>query len=494
MSDKENTYAKIIKSTSIFGAVQLINLLISVVKSKFLAILIGPAGYGILGLLNNTIDLVRQATGFSIETSGVKKISESKSAQDYIAIAKNSAILLRLSLVSGILGTFIVVVLSKYLSIWTFGDNSQIVAIVWISVSVLLKQLTGSRLAIIRGLSRLGYMAKANLYGSLLGFVLSLPLFIFFRIDAIVPSILLSSLISFIISIIYYRKLEIEKHEIGIKESIKEGKEILFFGGLLSISGFLPLLSNYLIQLFVNSSGGIVEVGLLNVGLLIINTYVGVVFTAMSTEYYPRLASMNHDDEKISETVNQQAIISMLIILPIIILFMGFSPLIIRLLFSNKFDGTIPLVSWAILAMFFKAVSWSMGYVIIARADSKVFMKTSTIFNLLYFSLCIGGYYLYGLEGIGIALLIYFAMHMISIFLITKKRYNIVLSKSLYQIFVIGIFACLLSSLAYHIQDGFLKQMIFIVLFILSVIVSFKEINKRVNLKSIFIEFKNRKK
>lgn len=494
MSDNENTYSKIIKSTSIFGGVQLVNLFISVVKFKFLAILIGPAGYGILSLLNNTVDLVRQATGFSIETSGVKKISESKSAASDAAIAKNAAILIRLSLLSGIAGTLIVIVLSKYLSIWTFGNNSQIAAIIWISVSVLLKQLTGSKLAVIQGLSKLGYMAKANLYGSLIGFILSLPLFIFFKIDAIVPSILLSSLISFLISVIYYKKLGIKKYNIDVNESFREGKEILFFGGLLSISGFLPILSNYLIQLFVNNYGGISEVGLLNVGLLIINTYVGIVFTAMSTEYYPRLASMSQDDKKVSETVNQQAIISMLIILPIIVLFIGFSPLIIRLLFSNKFDGAIPLVSWAIIAMFFKAVSWSMGYVIIARADSKVFVKTAMIFNIFYLLLCIGGYHLYGLEGIGLALVFYFSTHMIAIYLITRRRYNIVLTKDLYQIFGMGFLVCFVSVIVYHMSDGLFKQIIFIALFVLSLLISFKEIDKRVHLKSIFVNFMNRRK
>jgi O-antigen/teichoic acid export membrane protein len=492
MSEKENTYQKIFKSASLFGIVQLSNLLISVIRSKFLAVLIGPAGYGIFSLLNSTIDLARQATGFSLDVSGVKKIAESNSANDTSNMAKNASVLLRLSFITGIAGVVTVVFLSPLLSQWTFGNSSEVTAFMLISVSILFRQVTGSQTAVLQGVSKLRYLATANLLGNFLSLLITLPLYILFKIDAIVPSIILSSVVSFIISTFYYKKVEITTPSLSFRESVIAGKEILFFGGLLSISAFLPLLSNYLIQLYINTNSGLEQVGLFNVGLLIVNTYVGIIFTAMSTEYYPRLAALGTDNSETSNAVNQQAILSMLIILPIIVLFLGGGTFIIQLLFSELFSTSMDMTAWMIIAMFFKAVSWSMGYVIIARADAKVFVKTSVIFSFIYILFCLSGYKLYGLEGIGIGLLCYYVLHLIAIYCITYYRYKIRLSSGLYKIFFVGTVICLLAIMLNQLPNDTFRLSAYLVLFLISVLFSFKEIDKRVDLKSIFMKLKNK--
>lgn len=492
MSEKENAYRKIFKSASLFGVVQLSNLLIAVIRSKFLAVLIGPAGYGIFSLLNSSLDLVRQATGFSLDVSGVKRIAESNSVNDTVQVGKNAAIVLRLSIITGIAGTLTVLVLSPLLSKWTFGDSSEVTAFILIAVSVLFRQVTGSQIAVLQGISKLRYLANANLWGNFSGLLVTLPLFFFFKIDAIVPSIIITSVISLIFSTLYYKKAGVSIPVMPFKESVTAGREILFFGGLLSVSAFLPVLSNYFIQLFIKVNSDLEQVGLFNVGLVIVNSYVGIIFNAMSTEYYPRLAAMGADNPKTSAAVNQQAILSMLILLPIIVLFSGGGTFIIQLLFSERFSGSMAMTSWFIIAMFFKAVSWSMGYVIIARADSKVFVKTSAIFNIIYLFFCLGGYKLYGLEGVGIGLLCYYILHLIVIYTITYYRYSLRLSSGLYRIFIVGALLCLLAVLLNQLTDDNFRLTAYLALFLISVFFSFKEIDKRVDLKSIFMKIKNK--
>jgi PST family polysaccharide transporter len=492
MSENTNTYRKIFKSASLFGLVQVSSLVISVIRSKFVAVLIGPAGYGIFSLLNSTVELVRQGTGFSLDVSGVKKISESVTANDCEQISKNASVLLRLSLFTGLLGLLIIVLLSPLLSKWTFGDYDMTLAFVYISVSIVFKQITGAQSAVMQGMSKLRNLAKANLLGNFVGLLISLPLFYFFRINAIVPTVIITSLVSMGSSFLYYKKAGIAASGFTVAQSLKNGKEILFFGGLLSISAFLPVLSNYLIQMYINATAGAEQVGLFGIALVVVNTYVGIIFNALSTEYYPRLSGMGKDNKKISEAVNQQAVLSMLIITPIILLFLGYSGFIIRFLFSDSFSGSIPMTSWLIVAMFFKAVSWSMGYVIIARADSKVFVKTSVIFNFVYLLFCIGGYYFNGLAGLGSGLLLYYIIHLLSIYIITYYRYEIRLSADMIKIFCIGSCMCLGSVLLYKMPQSNLKQAAFLVLIIISLLFSYYEIDKRVDLKSIFIKLKNK--
>ncbi|WP_396183214.1 oligosaccharide flippase family protein [Flavobacterium sp.] len=494
MIEKKNTYRNILKATTIFGGVQVSSIIVSIIRSKFLAIFIGLAGYGIFSLLNSTIELVRALTSFGLETSGVKKISEVNSINDNRLISKNVYVILKLGLLTGILGTLTAMIFSNYLSRFSFGNSDKTIAVILISVSILFKQLTSSKNAIFQGMAKLNFLAKSNLYGNIFGLIMTLPLFYIFKIDAIVPAIIVTSFISFIVSVYYFKKLNIEKSSIKFNEILIEGKDVLYFGGLLSISSFLPVLSNYLIQIFISKNGGIELVGLFSVGLIIINSYVGILFNAMSTEYYPRLVSEISLNKNVNNSVNQQAIFSMLIIVPIIILFFGLMPIIIKILFTANFLEVMPFVSWAILAMFFKSFSWSMGLMIIAKADSKVFTKTSIIFNFLYLLICLYGYHFYGLEGLGIGFLLYFIIHLISVFFVVKWRYGLILTNKLYIVFVICLVLCIISIVLFHISNSWMKYILFLITFIFSVLFAYKELMKNSDLKESLISYFNRKK
>lgn len=486
MSEKENTYKKIIKTTSIFGLVQFSNLLISVVRHKFFAVIVGPAGYGIFSLIYSSFDLVKQGSGFGIEVTGVKKITESTEKKDKDMVA---AILIKLSILTGIIGTLFLMGLSYKLSYWAFGDGQKTIVIIAISIAVFFRQVIGAQTAVMQGSGKLKYLAKTNLLGNFYSLIFTLPLFYFFKINAILPSILLSAIISFIISYIYYNKMGIDKYTISFKNSLKKGKDILYFGGLMSINSFLPILSNYIIQLFINSNSSLVQVGLFNVGQLLINSYVGIIFTAMTMEYYPRLVSFNKNNEQESTAVNQQAIISILIIVPVIVLFSEFMPLIIKILLTDKFEGSVPMLSWMILAMYFKAVSFCMGYIIIARADSAVFMRTSIVFNTIYVLLCTTGYYLGGLEGLGIGFMIYYIIHCIAMYVISKLRYKLVFEKSFYKLFFFGLVLCIILLLVNVYTVSITKHIILLLLLTVCSIFCYTEINKRVNVKGLVTNF-----
>ena len=72
-------------------------------------------------------------------------------------------------------------------------------------------------------------------------------------------------------------------------------------------------------------------------GILIINAYVGMIFNAMATDYFPRLSAINKDNNAIQKVVNEQAEIAILLITPIITLFLLFKELIIQILYTPSF-------------------------------------------------------------------------------------------------------------------------------------------------------------
>lgn len=493
MSEAKSSYLQILRTTSLFGGVQFFNIIISIIRTKLIAIFIGPAGMGIATLLNSTLNIINGITGLGIETSAVKHISGSYKNDNLNCVSANVSIVKKLVVITGILGTLLTVLLSSWLSKLTFGNSDHTFSFVFLSVTLLFKQLSTGQLVVLQGLRKMRFLAKANFYGNLFGLLFSIPLYYYYRIDAIVPTIIVASFSSLLFSFYYSQKIGIVKVVVSNHQLTSEGKSIIRLGIMLTLSGFLTLLSTYLIQIYVGKIGGIEQVGFYNAGFTLLNSYVGIVFTVMATDYFPRLASICDDNEKVRTSVIQQSFMSVLIITPIIILFLIFIPMIINVLYTPKFISISEMVCFGILGMLFRAVSWSMGYIIIAKGDSKIFVKTALGFNLLSLVLNVFGYYFYGLEGLGCSFLIYYLIHFFVVKIIIKKRYGFYFDADFYKIYLICILLCLLAFGFSFIEFSILKYGLMTMVGLLSIVFVLHQMNKKIALKGILNSIIKRK-
>lgn len=493
MSDKKS-YQQILKTTSLFGSVQFLSILISVIRTKLIAVFIGPAGMGIIALLNSTLGLISSISGLGIETSAVKNISENYKNEDLKSVSKIIQIVKRIVFFTGLFGMVLTIFFSKLLSIITFGDSSQTYSFIILSIIVLFKQLSSGQLAVLQGLRQLQFLAKANLYGNLFGLLFSIPLYIFLKIDAILPTIIIASLFSLIFSFYYSNKIKTEREEISKSDFLLESKSIVKLGFMLTISSVLTLLSTYLIQIYIGKNGGLDQVGFYNAGFTLLNSYVGIIFTVMSTDYFPKLASINTDNEKVKASVQQQAFISILIITPIIVLFLTLIPVLIKVIYTPKFNEIIPMVCFGILGMLFRAVSWSMGFILIAKGDSKMFIKTAVGFNILSLVMNVLGYYFYGLEGLGFSFCLYFLFHFIGLKIITKNRYDFYFDADFYLLYFLCFIICLLTFFIRLIENPIVKYSLLTVMIFVSLGFSLSQINKKMNLKEMLMFIIQKKK
>jgi O-antigen/teichoic acid export membrane protein len=486
MSETKASYHQILKTTSLFGSVQFLTIIIAVIRTKLIAVFVGPAGMGIVALLNSAIGIISGFSGLGLETSGIKHISADYKNEDLNTVSATVSVVKKVALLTGILGTILTVVFSKWLSIITFGNSEQMYAFIFLSITLLFKQLTTGDLAILQGLRKMRFLAKANLYGNIFGLLFSIPMYYFYGIDAIVPAIIVTSFSALLFSFYYSRKVKIERNRTSKVQLKTNAKRIVTLGFMLTLSGSLTLLTTYLIQIYVGKQGNLEQVGFYNAGFILLNSYVGVIFTVMSTDYFPRLASISDHNEKVRTSVIQQSFISILIITPIIILFLTLIPLIVKIVFTPQFAAIIPMVCFGILAMLFRAVSWSMGYILIAKGDSNMFLKTAVGFNTVSLLLNVLGYYFYGLEGLGFSFLVYYMIHFFGLKIITKKRYDFYFDSDFYRIYLICIVMCMMTFLFRYIPNLIFKYFLMSMMVVLSIIYVLFQMNKKIGLNGLF--------
>ncbi|MGV6829956.1 MAG: O-antigen translocase [bacterium] len=492
MQPSKNSYSQILKATTLFSSVQFLTIVFSIIRTKVAALFIGSVGIGILGIFNVTINLITGISKFGLDVSGVKEIAFAHKNGDSQSVENKIRLLKRLVWFTAILGALVTIIFAKYLSSIAFGNQEYTFSFVWLSLAVIFNQLATARLSILQGKRKLKQLANANVLSSFLSVLIVVPIYYFYRLEGIVAAIILINFALLIPAYYYTRNLGIgNKKQSSIKETLRDGKPMIILGLSLSVTSILAMLAGYLIQIYITNEGGLSEVGYYNAGFVIMNSYVGLIFTAMSKDYFPRLSSVADKIDQAQNLIGQQALIAVLFLVPIIVLFIVFSELVIKLLYTEEFTVIVGFVSVAILGMLFKAISWSMGYLIIAKGDSKVFIKTSIFFNSLMLIMNVLGYKYYGLIGLGYSFFIYYFIHLVGIYLIVRFRYKVNLSKELLRNFALGFTLCVVTFVINNFEVIPFKQIFNLFLIVVTLVLSVYQINAKVGLLSLFNKNRN---
>lgn len=482
MADNQSSYRSIFKATSLFGGVQVYQILIQIIKSKFVAVLLGPAGVGIMGLYQSGLQLVQQISSMGLANSAVRDVSEANGSNDIQKIAKIVTVVRKLVWITGLLGLIIVACCSPLLSKFSFGNYDYTIPFIILSVTLLLDQLSAGQRVILQGMRRLKDLAKCTAFGATFGLITSVPLYYWLGIDGIVPTLILNSACTLALSWLYSRKIKVDKVQVTPKQTLEQGKQMLVMGISMSLSGIFSSVVAYAIRGYIQGSGGVEQVGLFQAGFAIMTTYVGMVMNAIATDYYPRLAAINKDNEKCCEAVSQQGEIGLMILAPMLTCCLVFMPFVLKILYSDSFLAANEYISWACLGMMLRLAAWVISYLFVAKAESKLFLKLELSANIYYMVFSLIGYHFWGLTGLGIAFAMEYVVYFIQCYVIASKRYDFRFSNSFikcYGIQLLLVIACLAIVMVF---DGWKKYTFGGVIIAISCYLGLKGLNQRMDL------------
>jgi O-antigen/teichoic acid export membrane protein len=492
MKEHQPSYRQIMKATSLFGGVQVFNIIIQVIRSKFVAILLGPNGMGISGLLYSTIGLVKGFTDFGLGTSAVKDIAAANASGDQIKISTVATVIRRLVWITGTLGALVILIFSSLLSQITFGNHNYTLAFVWISITLLFNQISSGQIVLLQGMRKLQNLAKANLAGSTLGLITTIPIYYFWGIDGIVPGIIVTSIITLTLSWFFSHKVKLQPVKVSLASTAADGKSMLKMGFIISLSGTITILSSYVVRIIIRNIGGLDQVGLYNAGFTLLDTYVGLIFTAMGTDYYPRLSAVAHSNKLCKQTINQQVEIALLILAPILVVFLTFINWAIILLYSTKFLPIKEMIYWASLGVFFKAPGWALGYILLAKGEARLFFWNEMIAIGYFLGLNALGYYYFGLTGLGISFMAGYIIYLIQMFFVSKRKFEFEFSRTLIHIFIIQFLLAIAGFIAVKLLGSPYSYLVGTCIIAISCWYSFSELDKRIGVRSILFEIRDR--
>lgn len=403
------------------GASSAINIAISIVRVKTVAVLLGPSGVGLFGLYNLVGDFAANLAGFGVQSSGIRQIAEAVGSGETERIARAVIIINRVSIVLGLLGALLLAALCIPVSRLTFGSDQQALAIALLGIAVFLRVVSSGQSAVIQGMRRIADLARMTVIGALAGTAVAVVLVYFFGHEGILPSILAIALIGLLIAKWYSRKIVLPPVTVSRAQLLEEVPALLTLGFAFMASGIMSLGAAYAVRILILHGQGIEAAGLYQSAWTIGGLYAGFILEAMGTDFFPRLTAASQNNAECNRLVNEQAQISLLLAGPGVLATLTFAPLVISLFYTAEFHPAVTLLRWICFGMLLRVVAWPIGFIVLAKGAKQVFFwveLASTIVNVALAWILLQ---VFGLNGAGMAFLGLYIWHGVLIYVVVRK-------------------------------------------------------------------------
>ena len=428
MASKQSNISRMaMKAMGIFGGVQVMGILCSIIRTKLVAMWIGPVGIGLFGLFNNALEMIATGTNLGIRSSSVRDISQAHDKSDPGLISRMVTVVRKWSLWLGLAGALLTLVLAPALSQMTFGDSTHIWGFVALSVAVLLQALANGEYAVLQGTSRLKRLASVTLWGTIVGLAVSVPLFYLLRERSILPSILAyaAALAAFAWLL---RNREYPAASLSRRETFDMGKGFVKLGIFMTLGNFAGILASYAFNAWLNVNTSTEQVGFYQAGYTLINKYTGLILTALGMEYYPRLSKVADSRLRLRAFVSQEINVAIAVMAPVVALFILLRELVVWILYTPEFNVILTFVSWGMIGTIFRTLSWCLAFTILAKGDGKTYLWTEVASAIINLVLNIVFYRWWGLTGLGVAFLVSYLLYTIIVAVVYFRLYKLRIS------------------------------------------------------------------
>lgn len=413
-------YKQIFRSSALIGGSSLATVLIGLVRMKSMALLLGPAGVGLMGAFMAVADLTRSVAGMGVNRSGVRQIAAAVGSGDQHRIAVTVAVLRRAAVVLGLAGALVLLIFAAPISKLTFGSDKHTAGTMLLSVAVFFSLVAESQAALLQGVRRIGALAKIGVIGAVVSTAVSVPIVYWLGQDGIVLALGVIAALGALASWYYSRKVEVQTASMTGREWLSGSASLLKLGVAFMASAMMMMSAAYAVRLFVLDRTGLDGAGYFQAAWTLGGLYVGFVLQAMGTDFYPRLVAHCDDHEEANRIVNEQTEISLLLAGPGVIGTIVLAPILTTALYTAEFAQAAEVLRWICVGMALRVITWPMGYIIVAKNKQTVFIAAEAAWMAANIGLSWLLIKHLGLAGAGLAFAASYVFHAFLIYPIAR--------------------------------------------------------------------------
>lgn len=376
---------QLVKGSAALTAVSIGEMAMRFIRTKCIALLLGPAGTGLLAQLAIFFELMRVWGDLGSRRGVIKQIAEQREAgrqsDRYGEVIKTSFFLaIVASCVTGLLVTLFSHVISQSL----YGTPKYYPYIISLALLLPIASISTVTASIVKG--NLEYMsfAKYTFISYLAVMVITPALIYFFHYWG---AVLVQGLF-FIAPLGSYLVLNSRSQFIFFSKKISGSilKEQFSYGFLQIYQATFEQIVRVLIAAWIVKELGLSSMGIYQVIITFSTVYLAIPIQAMSGYSLPLIAAAENSKD-ITRNINDSLRFLMFILVPVIALMMMWSEFFIALFFSKDFlAATLPL-QIQLLGTLCVVILFPIAIAFQARGQLKALIATSGLYPIIYLAL-----------------------------------------------------------------------------------------------------------
>lgn len=363
-----SSHRHILKATAIVGGASAINIVIGLIRNKVAALLLGPVGVGMIGLLLSLVATVSSIAGLGVGSAAVRQIAHDEDVQ---AQARARHALRWLTLALALAGAAATWLLRRPLASLVMGGPGAAWQVGWLAPAVAFTIWSAGQIALLNGLRRLRDIAATQVLGGLLGTLLGVAALGAWGRDGVLAYVVAVPIAMSAAGAWFVARVP---RPVPTVPSWRDALPILTLGVPMMLGNVMLSVGALAIRALIGNRIGADELGGFTAAWTLSVTYVGFVLQAMGTDYLPRLTAVIGDREAAGRSVNEQAEVALLLALPVMAGMQAAAPLVVKLLYSSAFSSAVDVLRWLIVADVMKIAGWPLGFIIIAQARARTFL------------------------------------------------------------------------------------------------------------------------
>lgn len=445
----DTSYDHVLKYTGIFGGVQGLKMLVSVVREKFTAIILGSFGKGLIAVYSRVFEFLNNASNMGIPINATRKTGELFENGTEQEIEHQVMVIRTWVLWSAILSILICLFFSPIISYYFFDKDWHHWPVVMLTSLVAVSNIIAEgECAVLKGLRQVRKVAAIETILALGTLCCTIPIYFLLGIRGVIVGLIACGFLSVAVHFSFSLRLVSYKVKPLSKRVFSEGLPLIKVGIPYVLAGVANASLYMIIAAIIVDYHSQNELGLFDTGWKLMVGYAGLILLALESDYFPRLSSVNNDKLRMNSTINQQIDACTLIVTPFLVLLVVFMPFVLKLLYAEEFLVVEGMAVVSVFYTFLRCMSLPMGYSVLAKGHSIAYLLLEVCYDIIFGLLVWWCYKSFGLIGAGVAFSVGALYDVVIFFLYCHFRYGFVFRRST-LLFCLGQLACLLAAVEY---------------------------------------------
>lgn len=413
-----------LRATAMLGTSSVITILVGLISAKGWAVLLGASGLGLMGLFQGIVGLGALIAGIGIGPGLVRAGAAAIARDDLSAVTALRRAATLLAMITGLAITFVFIVFREELSRIVLGTPGHGQEVALLSIAVLLTLAASVQASTLNAYHRVSAMAKLGVLNSVISTGIGLAIVTVAGDSDLVVAVAIIAMVSVTWATSRYflvKEIGPPQAPASMQAVVGEARALLRFGGPYTASQLVGTGVQIALPILVLHVLSQDAVGFQRAAMAVSVVYIGFLLNAMAQDYYPRVSAASHDSNRLHELANEQHRLILMLGAPVVVGMMALAPILVPLMYTGEFRPAVGILEWQLMADVFKLSSWTISFVILARAGSVPYFVIESIGGV---SLLLGtllGMHWFETDGIGIGFLISFFLYW-AITLIVARR------------------------------------------------------------------------